>query len=123
MLLPCVTSMLLLALNHAHVMGSSPGPQPWHLNLLMVPCVGITITLASVVLLKQTLGRCFADPTDGKHAAIVAAFPTAAFLLLMLLRQALRVRGPSRRQQVRAVLELNLGPLAGGATSPVAPPC
>ena len=81
LLLPCVASMLLLSLNHTRIMGAAK-PQAAALNALMIPCVGITIYLACVVLLKHSLGRLpFArDPT----VPIAVAAPLAATLLLAL---------------------------------------
>ena len=91
LLLPCVTSALLYALNHAGVMGAA-GPQPRWLNALMLPCVGVTMLLACVVLLKQSLGRALG--AAGPQVAIVTAMPLAAVLMLALARRALRAREP-----------------------------
>ena len=60
-----------------------------------VPFVFITMLLACVVLLKQSLARILNGRVD---IAIAAAFPLAALLLLLLLLQVRRVRsaqGPS----------------------------
>ena len=46
----------MLSLNHCAIMGRA-GPQPMILTLLMLPCVTIALYLASVVLLKQTIGE------------------------------------------------------------------
>ena len=67
-LLPCVASMLLLSLNHRRVMGAA-GPQSLCLNMLLTPCVAITLYLAAVVLLKQTIGRAFSTRRAGRPEA------------------------------------------------------
>ena len=48
--------------------------------------------LASVVLLKQTIGRLVG--ANGPQVAIVAAMPVAAIALAVLVRQATRARVP-----------------------------
>jgi manganese transport protein len=105
-LLPCVASLLLVALNHSAVMGGA-GPQSATSNGLMIPCVAITIYLASVVLLKQTVGRIVGP--GGSHVAIAAAAPVAAVLLLLLLRCVQTVRRAPARGPLRpGMLEVTL---------------
>ena len=132
--------MLLLSLNHAGLMSAS-GPQQAYLNGLLIPCVAITLYLASVVLLKQSVGRAFG--ADGSRVAIGLALPLSMLLLLLLSLRVWIVRtgalpvwcasGASRASRPatsrpRVAIELDLGALAESSTAPTAtptapPPC
>jgi manganese transport protein len=92
LLLPCVTCMLLFALNHAGVM-SKAQPQSQRRNVAMVPCVAMTVYLAVVVLLKQSVGR-MVDGGGGRgaHVAIMAAMPLTALITLGLCVAVQRAR-------------------------------
>ena len=92
-LLPIVASMLLLSLNHSNIMNAA-GPQAMCLNCVMLPCVGITVYLASVVLLKQTIGRAIGG-AEGTAAAIFAALPVAACAIAALIWKVHVVRNGS----------------------------
>lgn len=52
--------------------------------------MAVTIYLASVVLLKQTVGRAVGE--GGAHVAIITAMPVAALQLVALLAHVRRVR-------------------------------
>ena len=93
-LLPCVAALLLICLNHEEVMGAA-GPQSMLLNGVMVPCVGITVLLASVVLLKQSLGRIVGE--YGHKVAMITAIPVALLVLAVIVRRAMRGRRATNR--------------------------
>ena len=100
-LLPIVASTLLMSLNHAAIMGAN-GPQAMCQTCLMLPCVATTVYLASVVLLKQTLGRVIGG-SEGTHAAIVTAMPVAlvAVTLLILHLRSVRQGAPATGARAR----------------------
>ena len=111
-LLPCVASLLLLSLNDAMLMKGTSQPQSPVANAIMFPCVGITLYLASVVLLKQTVGRMAAD---GSHVPIVYGFPCAALGILGLLWRVRILRGShhmcyGRRAQATPEITLSMPP-------------
>ena len=90
-LLPIIAALLMIALNdHALMRGQ---PQSLHLNVLMAPCAGMTLFLASVVLLDQSVGRLVSDWSGGRSMQV-------------RLRLRLRVRV---RVRVTVGLELELG--------------
>ena len=89
-LLPVVASVLLLSLNHSGFMASAGGAQPMLNTLLMLPCVAIAMLLASMVLMKQTIGRAFG--ADGGRVAMTAAVPCAAAATLLLVSRVRVVR-------------------------------
>ena len=62
----------------------------------MVPCVFVTMLLACVVLLKQSLGRLIGPP-HGAQVSIITALPLAALIMLLLVRVAAKAREPRRR--------------------------
>lgn len=118
-LLPCVASALLIALNDAALMGQGTGgqgtggrgaggqrggsskPQSALLNALMFPCVTIALYFASFALLKQTVGRW--DGFGGTDAAIIAAVPISAIGAVALGGVVWRVRsGGAEQQHARA---------------------
>ena len=63
-LLPNIAALLMIAVNdHALMRGK---PQSSQLNVLMAPCAGMALFLASVVLLDQSVGRLAADWSGGR---------------------------------------------------------
>jgi len=67
-LLPIIAALLMIALNdHALMRGQ---PQSLHLNVLMAPCAGMTLFLASVVLLDQSVGRLVSDWSGGRSMQV-----------------------------------------------------
>ena len=63
-LLPIIAALLMVALNDHSLMRGEP--QPLHLNVLMAPCAGMALFLASVVLIDQSVGRLAADWSGGR---------------------------------------------------------
>ena len=91
LLLPCVASSMMLCLNHPQIMT----PQSVLLNLLMAPCVGMTVFLAAIVVASNSAGR-LVDGWDVNHSAEVAA-PVAlvALLLLAIVIYKMRAKPPT----------------------------
>ena len=67
LLLPCVASSMWLCLNHPQIMP----PQSLVLNLLMAPCVGMTVFLAAIVVASNPVGR-LVDGWTTNYSAEVA---------------------------------------------------
>ena len=86
LLLPCVASSMWLCLNHPQIMP----PQSLVLNLLMAPCVGMTVFLAAIVVASNSVGR-LVDGWTTNHSAEVAG-PIALLALLLLTLVLRRVR-------------------------------
>ena len=72
-------------------------PQSSQLNVLMAPCAGMALFLASVVLLDQSVGRLAADWSGGRSLQLAAPIT-----LCSLLRAALSTATDVTDQPVRA---------------------
>jgi len=112
-LLPCVTSLLMVSLNHPVIMGQASEAQPVWRNVLIGLCVFVTMYLASVVLMKQTIGQAFGS--SGPRVT------TASLPLALLGIAALCFRVSTTRRRLGARPQRGKPPLAEISLS--APPC
>lgn len=86
LLLPFISGLLLLCLNHSTLMRGQP--QPTAANALLVPCVGLSLLLASVVVTT----RLAAHQSDAWRLAA----PAAALGTALLARASSGLRGATR---------------------------
>ena len=114
-LLPNIAALLMIAVNdHALMRGK---PQSSQLNVLMAPCAGMALFLASVVLLDQSVGRLAAGWSGGRSLQLAAPITLGGLVaLLCAVRRARRQHtGPASTGAASSSTSRAMGGAAAGA--------
>jgi len=104
LLLPCVASSMWLCLNHPQIMP----PQSLVLNLLMAPCVGMTVFLAAIVVASNSVGRLVDGWTTNYSAEVAGPIALLALLLLTLVLRRVRASAAPSPRAAAAAADVEL---------------